>query len=58
MSDKELRDPRALKEQLDRAIPPHMRSVTAGDADPLLEAARRLALGPRVELAPAAREAD
>lgn len=56
MSDKELRDPRALKEQLDRAIPPHMRSVTAGDADPLLEAARRLALGPRVELAPAARE--
>lgn len=56
MSDKDMRDPRALREQLDRAIPPHTRSVTAGDADPLLDAARRLALGPRAELAPAARE--
>ncbi|MEW6578253.1 MAG: DUF5667 domain-containing protein, partial [Chloroflexota bacterium] len=56
MSDKELRDPRAMRELLDRAIPPHTPGVAADDADPLLGAARRLALGPRVELTPAARE--
>ena len=55
MSDQQTR---ALMELLDRAIPPHTQQVIAvgDDSDPLLAAARRLALGPRPALSPAARE--
>ncbi len=55
MSDQQTR---ALMELLDRAIPPHTHQVIAvgDDSDPLLAAARRLALGPRPALSPAARE--
>jgi hypothetical protein len=46
-----------LMERLDRAIPPHSRELgESGTADPLVEAARRLAAGPDVTLSPAALE--
>jgi hypothetical protein len=46
-----------LMERLDQAIPPHSRELGGpGTADPLVEAARRLAAGPDVTLSPAALE--
>jgi hypothetical protein len=42
---------RDLMERLDRAVPPHTRSITeGGDADSLVDAARRLAQGPDIRL--------
>lgn len=49
-------DPRErdLMDRLDRAIPPHQGDLGASDSDPLVEAARRLARGPRPRLSNAA----
>jgi len=45
---------RDLIDRLDRAIPPHRDEIGAGDGDPLVDAARRLASGPRPRLSNAA----
>ena len=45
---------RDLSERLDRALPPHTKTVVENDSDPLVEAARRLAKGPDVQLTPEA----
>jgi hypothetical protein len=48
-------DMRDFIERLDRAVPPHTKTVVDdGEADPLVDAARRLAQGPDVRLSPAA----
>jgi hypothetical protein len=48
------RDIRDLARRLNRALPPHSKTVVEGDSDPLIEAARRLAQGPDVRLTDAA----
>jgi hypothetical protein len=45
---------RDLIDCLDRAIPPHQDEIGASDGDPLVDAARRLASGPRPRLSNAA----
>jgi hypothetical protein len=45
-----IRNLRDLIERLDRALPPHTKTVVEDDSDPLIEAARRLAQGPDVRL--------
>jgi hypothetical protein len=45
-----IRNFRDLIERLDRALPPHTKTVVEDDSDPLVEAARRLAQGPDVRL--------
>jgi hypothetical protein len=50
-----IRDIRDLAERLDRALPPHTKTVVEGDSDPLVEAARRLARGPDIQLTDAAK---
>jgi hypothetical protein len=57
MSGKFPDNERDLMDRLDQAIPPHSRDLgETGTADPLVEAARRLATGPDVMLSPAALE--
>jgi hypothetical protein len=47
---------RDLMDRLDRALPPHSRHVDEADADPLMDAARRLAQGPDISLSDPAQD--